>query len=524
MSSERALASDHPPSGRTSARERDPFVGRVIHEKFKLVSLIARGGMGKVYRAEQAPLGRICAVKILVPPTGADPEEFRKRFFLEASIGARLTHPNTVTIFDYGVTDDGTYFIAMEYLEGRTLAKVLREASPFDETRATHVARQICRSLREAHALGVVHRDLKPANVYLVDHGDEKDTVKVLDFGLVKDLESDTEDLTQTGLFMGSPKYMAPEQIRGEPCDARTDVYSLGVILYEMVTGGVPFDKQKQVDTLLAHVHEPVPPLRSRRPDLAISPVLEELVLRCLGKHPSERPASMDQVLLALKQVDGSAYTATRTSGIDVTASVTPPPATLPRLGQTGSGEHAALPIAPSAKVESPRTKRPFVAAIALVGIAAAAGILVSKQRPEAPPSATAAAESEPAAKVEAPAVAESAAPAAKVVEAVEIDSEPRGAKVRDDAQAIVCDTTPCSLRIDGAAMTLTIEAEGFEAEKIRIAAGDPRRIVKLTKKPVWKAPPTPVVAPKPVVAPAAPPKPTSTTPYRGDPYGSGPY
>ncbi len=229
----------------------DPLLGRSINGRFKITSLIARGGMGRVYRAEQSPLGRICAVKVLNPNySGEHDPEFHKRFFLEASIASKLTHPNTVTIFDYGRTDDDVYFMAMEYLDGKTLHRAIREAGAFPEERVGHIARQICRALREAHAHGVIHRDLKPANIYLVSHGDEDDFVKVLDFGLVKNVSErdEAEDLTQTGLFMGSPKYMAPEQIRGDRVDARTDVYSLGIILYEMLTGKVPFDKSNSVN------------------------------------------------------------------------------------------------------------------------------------------------------------------------------------------------------------------------------------------------------------------------------------
>src|SRR5688500_5166525 len=164
----------------------DPLVGRVINDRFRIVGLIARGGMGKVYRAVQAPLGREVALKVLNPNYQGDHDpEFHKRFFLEASICSKLTHPNTITIFDYGKTDDDVYYIAMELLEGRTLHRALREEGPFDGERVMHIGRQICRSLREAHGLGVIHRDLKPANVYLVQHGDENDFVKVLDFGLV---------------------------------------------------------------------------------------------------------------------------------------------------------------------------------------------------------------------------------------------------------------------------------------------------------------------------------------------------
>ncbi|RYE79313.1 MAG: serine/threonine protein kinase, partial [Myxococcales bacterium] len=295
------MSDPHPAAGPKSQAGPDPLIGRTINERFKVVGLIARGGMGKVYRAEQAPLGRVCALKVLNPSYAGDSDpEFHKRFFLEASIASKLTHPNTVTIFDYGREED-IYYIAMEYLEGRTLHRAIRDESPFDEERAAHVARQICRALREAHSLHVIHRDLKPANIYLVDHADEADFVKVLDFGLVKNVDG-AEELTQAGLFMGSPKYMSPEQIRGDRVDARTDIYSLGIVLYEMITGKVPFDRANSVNTLMAHVNEPPPPLRQINASVNVSPALEEIVFKCIAKNAAERFNSMDEVLAALKR------------------------------------------------------------------------------------------------------------------------------------------------------------------------------------------------------------------------------
>ena len=244
----------------------DPLIGRLINGRFRIRNAIARGGMGKVYRAEQEPLGREIALKVLHPNYQGDSDpEFHKRFYLEASTQSKLTHPNTVTIFDYGKTEDEIYFIAMELLEGRTMHRALRDDGPFPPERALHICRQVCRSLREAHSLGVIHRDLKPANVFLVRHGEEQDFVKVLDFGLVKDLGDKGEDLTQTGLFMGSPKYMSPEQIKGDAVDHRCDVYALGVMLYEMLAGKVPFNHPNSVNILMAHVHEAVPPAIGRR-------------------------------------------------------------------------------------------------------------------------------------------------------------------------------------------------------------------------------------------------------------------
>jgi eukaryotic-like serine/threonine-protein kinase len=320
---------DRPTAAASKQSALDPLLGRVVNEKFKILGFIARGGMGKVYRAEQTPLGRICALKVLDPNyTGDHDPEFHKRFFLEASMTSKLRHPNTVTIFDYGQTDDGIYYMAMEYLEGYTLHRAIRQVGHLPEERAAHIARQICRSLREAHSLGVVHRDLKPANVYLLEHGDEPDFVKVLDFGLVKDVTPSGEDLTKAGLFMGSPKYMAPEQISGAPIDGRTDVYALGVIMYEMVTGKVPYDRPKTIDILMAHASEEIPPIHKMNPVARVSPALEEAIMRSMAKDPNDRFRSMDEVLAALKRLGG--------------VGAAEPTMTIDRQSATGSGPTAS--------------------------------------------------------------------------------------------------------------------------------------------------------------------------------------
>ncbi len=327
------------PAELRSTKGPDPLIGRVINDRFRIVSAIARGGMGKVYRAEQAPLGREVALKVLNPNyNGENDPEFHKRFFLEASTCSKLSHPNTVTIFDYGRTDDDVYYIAMELLEGRTLHRMLRDDGAFPTSRALHIARQVCRSLREAHGLGVIHRDLKPANIFLVRHGDENDFVKVLDFGLVKDLGDNGEDLTQTGLFMGSPKYMSPEQIRGEKVDGRADIYALGVILYEMLTGKVPFDRPNSVNILMAHVHEAPPPIAQTNPAVSVSPAVEQLVMKAMAKQPADRFASMDEMLVALKNVASDAgLSVTRSGDLGVTGEFAIPTGQHPPVVITGT-------------------------------------------------------------------------------------------------------------------------------------------------------------------------------------------
>jgi serine/threonine-protein kinase len=189
----------------------------------------------------------------------------------------------------------------MELLEGVTLKTALKRDGAFGSARAMQVTKQICRSLREAHRLGIIHRDMKPGNVMLLEQGDEKDYVKVLDFGLVKDIEAeDEEDLTQAGVFMGSPKYMSPEQIQGERVDGRSDIYSVGVLLYEMLAGAPPFVREKQVQILMDHINAPVPPLPA-----SVPPELAEVVEKCLAKKREDRFRDMDALLNALKVVAG---------------------------------------------------------------------------------------------------------------------------------------------------------------------------------------------------------------------------
>src|SRR3954463_10924913 len=282
--------------------ETDPLLGRTLNDRYRIVEQIGSGGMGRVYKAMQAPLDRLVALKVLGAGHDRDPN-FYKRFFLEASVTAKLTRPNTITLYDYGRTDDGVFFIAMEFLDGRTLSQAMQQEGPLAQERVIHIAQQICRSLREAHALGIVHRDLKPANVMLLRQHDDHDFVKVLDFGLVKFFATDNPetDITNAGTFMGSPHYIAPEQARNQGPDQRCDIYSLGVLLYHMLTGRVPFTAAAPVDIILKHLHEaPVPP-RELRPELDIAPPLQEIVLRCMAKAREERFQSMDELLAPLK-------------------------------------------------------------------------------------------------------------------------------------------------------------------------------------------------------------------------------
>jgi serine/threonine-protein kinase len=293
----------------------DVLEGTTINGKFRVVSLLATGGMGRIYRAEQAPLGRLVAVKVLRTPAIASETiatEFRKRFFREASILAKLQHANVVTLFDYGRIeglDDERYFMAMEYLQGDTLALRLKNVRSLPVPDSLRILRQIARGLREAHKLGVVHRDLKPSNVMLVPEEDGVEVVKILDFGIGKLLGTDDDqELTQEGAFLGSPKYIAPEQVNERRVDQRTDVYALGVIAYECLSGRVPFEGQTNLETILAHTNRPVPWLAERSPGTIVPEVVESFVRRCLEKDPALRPQSMEEALRAISECERSLF------------------------------------------------------------------------------------------------------------------------------------------------------------------------------------------------------------------------
>ena len=296
----RPSADPTPPPRPSGISAGDPLIGKVLDHRYRVLQLLAKGGMGRVYRAEQAPLNRIVALKVLDIGAEADQDaEFRDRFTREAGACARLTHPNTIRIFDYGCTWDDVHYIAMEYLEGRNLHSVIRSDAPMPAQRVVAIATQVCNSLNEAHEKGLIHRDLKPSNVMLLGHGEEPEFVKVLDFGLVKELKSESE-LTRTDAVVGSPSYMSPEQIRAERVDQRSDIYALGVLLCACLTGRTPFSGANSVNVLMAHLSTPPPRLRDLNPRADVGPVLEWIVATCLAKAAEDRFATVDELRRAL--------------------------------------------------------------------------------------------------------------------------------------------------------------------------------------------------------------------------------
>ena len=289
----------------------DPLVGTLVDGRYRVFEALGAGGMGVVYRAEHLQLRRPVALKVLQRDLRSLPE-IEKRFEREAQALAALGHPNIVTVLDYGWTE-GTAYLAMELLRGKSLQELLAGGPP-SPAQALDVERQLLRGLAFAHARGIVHRDLKPGNVFLHNVEGLGETVKILDFGLAKFLDPlphDKEGLTRAGAVYGTPAYMAPEQVAGQPADLRSDVYSAGILLFELLTGRRPFEGSPD-EMLRQHLVADVPALEAVRPDLVPLPALGALVRRALAKDPGNRFQDASAMLEALEQIPAPAATSTK--------------------------------------------------------------------------------------------------------------------------------------------------------------------------------------------------------------------
>lgn len=265
---------------------REAFVAKQVGQ-YRLLAPLATGGMGEVYLAEHRMLKRPCALKLIRPEQAGDPQALA-RFEREVQMTARLSHWNTVEIYDYGRTEDGTFFYVMEYLPGLSLEELLERHGPLSAERVVHLLRQICQALREAHANGLIHRDIKPANIFAAQRGGLHDVVKLLDFGLVKPVaEISSMRLTQEGAISGTPLFMSPEQARGlGDLDGRSDIYSLGAVAYTLLCGRPPFERESPMEVIVAHAHDEVVPPQLQ-PDVPAD--LERIILRCLAKRREDR-------------------------------------------------------------------------------------------------------------------------------------------------------------------------------------------------------------------------------------------
>jgi len=262
---------------------------------YRLVALLGKGGMGEVWRATHRMLARDAAVKLIDPQmlshsSGENVIAMQRRFEQEAKATASLRSPHTVELYDFGVTAQGVFYYAMEFLDGIDLQTLVKRFGPQPPARVAHIVRHVCRSLAEAHERGMVHRDIKPTNIFLCRMGGEHDFVKVLDFGLVKVMDNSDVNITREGSTMGTPAYMAPELALGRTnIDGRTDLYGLGCVAYWLITGRLPFEAVNSTAMMMAHLQQvPAPP--SQRSEYRVPAALDNAILACLGKEPDERP------------------------------------------------------------------------------------------------------------------------------------------------------------------------------------------------------------------------------------------
>jgi len=299
-------------------------LGEVVDGKYTLRAILGSGGAGTVYRARQHTTDRQVAVKLLKAEASQD-EVTSKRFHQEVRLSSRLAHPNVVSIVDYGEPDKHELYMVMEYLEGRSLREVLNEQGALPVGRVIDLIGQICDGVQHAHEAGLIHRDLKPDNVFVVPGaGARGEFVKVLDFGLAVRGNADRKRLTVVGTVCGTPAYLAPEQAQSLDVDPRSDIYSLGILAYELLTGHVPFFKESPIEVLLDHVHRAPPAMATLAPHAHVPVAVEAVIRLALEKDPSRRPQSMQQLKNMLARTQKTPEERLRSAPTQTSPAVTP--------------------------------------------------------------------------------------------------------------------------------------------------------------------------------------------------------
>jgi serine/threonine-protein kinase len=453
----------------------DPLIGNVLDGRYRIRRVIGEGGMGIVYEGEHTLIERPVAIKVLREDfcRRADAVE---RFRREAKSASRIGHPNIVDVLDFGETPSGASYFVMEMLQGEDLADVLARGGALPPERAVLIVYQCCQALAAAHEKGIVHRDLKPENVFLVERDGFRDFVKIVDFGVAKmsDLEFDLTNgttgprakLTRTGMIFGTPEYMSPEQAGGLPPDHRVDIYALGVTLYELLTGRVPFEGESFMSVLSKHASKQVPALRDVNPRVTVSSELENVVFHTLRKERGERFQSMRDLASALEH--------------------TPEMPRLPFRFPTPVGQHVSrAPVPPASRGTTAEElaamhsrRNAFAAALGGCALLVAAVVYAAGGHLAAPGHARpvlGSGASSATARADLPAAA--AAPMARGVATpnddpatldlvtVRISTEPAGASVKLADGVVVCASTPCAFdAVRGAEVGLVAERDGYRA------------------------------------------------------------
>ena len=460
----------------------DPLLGRVIDGRYRVEKSIGEGGMGVVYLITHAVLGKRMALKVLRGEMAKDAEVVQ-RFMQEAQSATSIGHPNIIDISDFGRLPDGSVYFVMEILDGDSLSKMISRGGSIPMSTAIHVVRQIASALEAAHTRNIVHRDLKPDNIYCVKQGQDEHFVKVLDFGIAK-VGGANSKLTRTGMIFGTPHYMSPEQAAGQSVDARTDIYALGVIMYEMFTGKVPFDGETFMGILSKHMfQEPIPPSAIKGQSLG---AIEDVILKALAKKQEDRYQSMGELVRDLDAIATGGVVQIGGRGVtppdNLADALEPPSRTEMRLGMSGS--------IPTPEPGAPRSRAPlfiggFLALLAIGGVVGGAAYVFAGGMPRASagtaaPSSVLAIGVAPPSGVPTPTTtvpsssgvvpASSAVPPPSAVLAapasVEISSDPAGADVLIDDALI--GTTPVRVpRPTAGERNVQVHMHGYEDARV---------------------------------------------------------
>jgi len=468
----------------------DPYLGATIDGRYKVEALLGEGGMGVVYRCVHTIIGKKVAMKVLRSDLARD-AEVTERFLNEAKAASSIGNAHIIDISDFGQFPDGAAYFVMEFLNGQPMSKLVEGSRPLAVQRILYLARQICEGLSAAHAANIVHRDLKPDNIFLVDRGGQRDFVKILDFGIAK-VSSSAEGsrLTRAGAVFGTPHYMSPEQAAGQPVDHRGDIYSFGVILYELASGRLPFDADNFMGILTQHMYKAPVPIRALVPmQQDVPPGLEAIILKCLSKRPEHRYQSMQELIVEFDKLaaggvpDAVPEMMARSGGFNV-------PVDYFKKGQMPQ----PVPATPSQPPSARGSRWPLYAGVA--GVLAAVGIVVgifaNSQSSSAvqTPSAALAAENPPSKAADsntpsAPAAAAAAiaAPAAPAVTSKQVllAAEPIDAHVFRGTEDL--GQSPVMIAVEsGQSIELEIRRDGYKSDKITLDGSSTREVVRLSK------------------------------------------